>query len=306
MLGSDGASRRMAKRLKFYAVTHDILGDVFWDVFRRGLLDAAARFDVDVEHLRPGRFSPEIQAGLLEGARYAKPDGMISTVPDVAAVGPALRAIVADGIPLICVNAKDSRPHGERIPYLFYIGGDDFNAGEMAARYLIDRVGPRAALCVDHYLQDHICHSDRWHGFKAGFEAASIPVERLRVPGGDPQACAKAVADCFADHSDADAVLTLGPPGAQAVLDAETVRPGRTPKHLTFDVAQLQLDGIRAGRITATIDSQQYLQGFLAVLHLWLHKTQGFTLGSDILTGPAIVDISNIDAAEDGVRAGVR
>jgi hypothetical protein len=34
------------KKLKFYVVTHDILGDVFWEVFRTGLRDAAARYDV--------------------------------------------------------------------------------------------------------------------------------------------------------------------------------------------------------------------------------------------------------------------
>ncbi|URK86275.1 hypothetical protein LP421_04790 (plasmid) [Rhizobium sp. RCAM05350] len=66
----------MSKKLKIYAVTHDILGDVFWEVFRRGLLDAAARFDVDVEHLRPGKFSPEIQAGLIDGARHAPRMGL--------------------------------------------------------------------------------------------------------------------------------------------------------------------------------------------------------------------------------------
>ena len=34
----------MTERLKFIAVTHDILGDVFWEVFRRGLFDAAQRY----------------------------------------------------------------------------------------------------------------------------------------------------------------------------------------------------------------------------------------------------------------------
>ena len=61
----------MTARLKFIAVTHDILGDVFWEVFRRGLFDAAQRYGVEVEHLRPGRFSPEIQATLI-GARAAR------------------------------------------------------------------------------------------------------------------------------------------------------------------------------------------------------------------------------------------
>jgi simple sugar transport system substrate-binding protein len=297
----------VVKRLKFYAVTHDILGDVFWEVFRRGLLDAAERYDVDVEHLRPGKFSPEIQAGLIEGAIHAHPDGLISTVPDVGAVEGPLRQAVALGIPLICINAKDPRAEGERIPYMFYIGGDDRNAGELAGRYVLQKVAPRAALCVDHYLFEHICHNDRWQGFRRAVEAAGVPVERLRIEGGKPEACAAAVRAKLEARPDFDAVLTLGPPGAQAVLAGSEGMPhGREIKHLTFDVAQLQIDAIRSGRIMATIDSQQYLQGYLSVEAMWLHKVKGFTLASDIYTGPAIVDMSNLAKAEDGVRRGYR
>src|SRR6266851_1546758 len=112
----------MTRRLKFYAVT---------------------RYDVEVEHLRPGKFSPEIQAGLIGEAAAARPDGLISTVPDVAAVDAPLRDAVAAGIPLICVNAADPREPGQRIPYLFYIGGDDGNAGELDGRYMVGEVGRR-------------------------------------------------------------------------------------------------------------------------------------------------------------------
>lgn len=297
----------MAHKLRFAAVTHDILGDVFWEVFRRGLFDAAARYDVSVEHLRPGRFSPEIQARLIAEATAMSPDGIISTIPDIAAVDAPLRAAVAAGIPLIAINARDPRPPGKRIPYLYYIGGDDGVAGEMAARYALDNVKPRAALCVDHYMFDHICHNDRWFGFRRAFDAAGVPAERLRVDGRDARAAASAVARHLEAHPEIEAVLTLGPPGAEAVLAAQASLGSREPpRHVTFDIADLQLKGIRDGRILATVDSQQYLQGYLSVEGLWLHRSLGFTLAADVLTGPALVDASNIDEAEAGVRDGYR
>jgi simple sugar transport system substrate-binding protein len=296
----------MARQLKFYAVTHDILGDVFWEVFRRGLFDAATRYDVEVEHLRPGRFSPEIQAGLIGDAVAARPDGLISTVPDVAAVDGPLRDAVAAGIPLICVNAADPRAPGERIPYLFYIGGDDGKAGELAGNYMLAKIGRKPGLCVDHYLHDHICHNERWTGFQRAFVRAGVPVERLRVPGGDRAKCEALVAAHLAGHGDVGAVLTLGPPGAEAVLAALSRPAALNPGHVTFDLAETQIEGIRSRRILATIDSQQSLQGYLAVEWLWLHKMHGFTPAADIHTGPAIVDLSNIHRAADGVRRGVR
>src|SRR5437762_5623054 len=234
----------MTARLKFIAVTHDILGDVFWEVFRRGLFDAAQRYGVEVEHLRPGRFSPEIQAKLIGEALAAAPDGLISTVPDVAAVERPLRAAVAAGIPLICVNAADPRGAAARIPYLFYIGGDDGRAGELAGDYLLARLGCSPGLCVDHYLHDHICHNDRWTGFRRAYERAGVAVERLRIPGGDAAACAARVEAYLAEHREIGAVQTLGPPGAEAVL-AATSRPGvPSPGHVTFDLAETQLVGI--------------------------------------------------------------
>ena len=296
----------MTKRLRFYAVTHDILGDVFWEVFRRGLFDAARRYQVEVEHLRPGRFSPELQAGLIGDAVAAAPDGLFSTVPVVGAVERPLGSAVAAGIPRICVNAADPRGPAERIPYLFYIGGDDGRAGELAGDTMLARLGRSPGLCVDHYLHDHICHNDRWTGFRRAYERAGVPVERLRVPGGDAASCAARVAAWLAEHREIGAVLTLGPPGAEAVL-AATSRPGApSPGHVTFDLAATQLDGIRSRRILATVDSQQYLQGYLAVEWLWLHRMHGFTPAADILTGPAIVDLSNVDRAAEGVRLGVR
>jgi len=135
---------------------------------------------------------------------------------------------------------------------------------------------------------------------------AGVPVERLRVPGGDPAKCEALVAAHLAGHGDVGAILTLGPPGAEAVLAALSRPAAPSPGHVTFDLAATQIDGIRDRRILATVDSQQYLQGYLAVEWLWLHRMHGFTAAADIHTGPAIVDLSNVDRAAEGVRLGVR
>src|SRR5262249_49607528 len=146
--------------------------------------------------------------------------------------------------------------------------------------------GAQRALCIDHYLHEHMCHNERWVGFERLFRKSGRQAQRLRVPGQDIGASAAAVATFLADNPDVDAILTLGPPGAETALAAQDMLPAaQALAHVTFDVARLQLDGIRGGRILATIDSQQYLQGYLGVQAMWLHVAQGFTLASDILTG---------------------
>jgi simple sugar transport system substrate-binding protein len=118
---------------------------------------------------------------------------------------------------------------------------------------------------------------------------------------------AKEVAAFLQEHPEVNAILTLGPPGAQALLEAMApTHQTEAPKHLTFDVAPLQLEAIQAGRILATIDSQQYLQGYLSVQWLWFYLNCGFKLSKDIYTGPVIVDAANVTLAADGVARGFR
>ncbi len=298
----------MAERQLYCVVTHDILGDPFWEVFRRGLFDAAAFVDCDVEHFRPGSFSPEKMIELIDRAVAAKPAGLLSTIPDVAVVDAPLRRAVDAGIPLIAVNTPDSRPAGERIPYLFYIGGDDALGGRLAAERTLRDGTPRSALCVDHYEIDHVCHRARYDGYAAVMAAAGVPCARLHVPGSRPDAARDAVRARLAEAPVPDAVLTLGPPGCDAVVGALAAGGDaeERPRHMTFDLAPSQLAAIRDGFALGTIDSQQYLQGYLGILHLSLHATHGFSLAGDILTGPSVVDRGNLRAVEAQAQACIR
>ena len=294
-------------RPKLYAVTHDILGDVFWDVFRRGLFDAASRYDVDVEHLRPGKFSPEIQAGMIDAAVAARPDGIIATVPDVGAVDGALRRAVASGIPVICVNAKDPRPTPSASPI----------SSISAATTAMPASSPAATSSRRADDTPPSASTTTCSTTSATTTAGSASSGPMTPPAFRPNACASTAPTWPRRRKRSPPISPPIPkrsvrlPSARQVRKWYSRRKNDHPaenglKHLTFDVAALQLDGIRSGRILATIDSQQYLQGYLSVEWMWLHLTKGFVPASDIHTGPAIVDRSNLEEAAAGVRAGYR
>jgi simple sugar transport system substrate-binding protein len=65
---------------------------------------------------------------------------------------------------------------------------------------------------------------------------------------------------------------------------------------------------IKDGTIVMAVDAQPYAHGYEAVDALWLFNTNGNDLGGGgpVLTGPSIVDASNIDKilpfAEKGTR----
>ncbi|MEP6658548.1 MAG: sugar ABC transporter substrate-binding protein, partial [Acidimicrobiales bacterium] len=83
---------------------------------------------------------------------------------------------------------------------------------------------------------------------------------------------------------------------------------GRTVMVGGVDLSTDILKDISAGTVAFTIDQQQYLQGYVSVLALYLDATNKNTLGGGlpINTGPGFVDKSNADAVAKLVAAGTR
>ena len=80
-------------------------------------------------------------------------------------------------------------------------------------------------------------------------------------------------------------------------MQAQTAA-GTHAKIVTFDLSPDVVQAIKDKKIEFSVDQQPYLQGYLAVDSLWLYLTNGNEIGGGkpVLTGPAFVDSSNIDA----------
>jgi simple sugar transport system substrate-binding protein len=76
----------------------------------------------------------------------------------------------------------------------------------------------------------------------------------------------------------------------------------------TFDLSSDVIDAIKAGQILVAVDQQQYLQGYLPVVFLYLFERNGNTTGGGlpVLTGPGFVTAANADQVEKLARAGTR
>jgi len=61
-----------------------------------------------------------------------------------------------------------------------------------------------------------------------------------------------------------------------------------------------------AGEVLAGINQQGYLQGYLPAILARGYLDAGLMPGSNILTGPGVVNASNIDAVIVGAEAGMR
>lgn len=311
-----------AASYKFFIVSHGGAIDPFWAVVRRGMEDAAATLNSSPGlKIAATYFGPEVASipelvRLLDSAIAAKPDGLAVTITDPTAVGEPLRRAIAQGIPIIAINVPDidpatgrQRPEEERIPYKFYIGGDEYLGGVRAAKALLKAAEAKGVtinrgVCAPQEV-GHIGLETRCKGFADVMAERGIPADKLQIYGADPTRSVEILRSYFAAHPETNALFTTGP---QGTLPAVTFlkEAGLVGKvlHGTFDLDPVTLDAIRTGVTLFAIVQQQYLQGFLPIVFLTLYNQFLLSPISDVLTGPALVDATNIEQVAKLIERG--
>lgn len=280
-------------------ITHQAPGDTFWDIIRKGAEAAAAKDNVKLEYSNDPDATK--QAQLIQAAIDKKVDGIAVTDPNTGALGGAIKAAVAAGIPVTMFNAGGN--DAIELGALGYFGQGEKDAGIGAGKKIVDEGGKNIVCVIQEQGQQQL--EDRCDGVAEGAEGANV--QRLYVNGRDDSAVTTSIQAKLTEDKSIDWVLTLG---AQFALDAvkSVSGAGSSAKIGTFDTNKELVAAIKDGDVAFAIDQQPYLQGYLAVDSLWLYKTNGNTLGggSNVATGPSFIDASNIDAVSEFAANGTR
>src|SRR5438067_1016692 len=113
---------------RFVVVTHGQASDPFWSVVKNGVDAAAKDLGVNVEYQAPGRFDMVAMSQLIDAAVASNPDGLVVSIPDADALGPAIRRAVAAGIPVISMNSGSDV--AQQLGILTHVGQTEFEAGQ--------------------------------------------------------------------------------------------------------------------------------------------------------------------------------
>ncbi|QQM39308.1 sugar ABC transporter substrate-binding protein [Streptomyces liliifuscus] len=297
--GNASAGKADTPRMKVAMITHAAPGDTFWDTIRKGANAAAAKDNVEL--IYSSNPDGAKQANLVQNAIDQKVDGIAVTLAKPDAMKDVVAKAKAAGIPVVGFNGgvDDWKEQG----LLEYFGQDEYVAGKAFGEKLND-VGAKHDICVI-MEQGHVALEARCKGVKEGFKGKT---EILYVNGTNMPSVKSTITAKLKQDSAIDYVVTLGAPfsltAVQSVDDA-----GSKAKVATFDLNKDLIGAINDGDIQFAVDQQPYLQGYLSVDSLWLYKTNGnFSGGGQepVLTGPAFVDKSNVEAiakfAEKGTR----
>jgi simple sugar transport system substrate-binding protein len=287
-----------AKPLKIYAVQHALCAwDSFWCTVEDGLKTAGEQMGVEVTILGPDKFDLEKVAQLIEQAVSAKPDGLAVTVTDADLFrGPIQKAIDA-GIPVVAYNAGNG-PIVDNIPYLTYLGQDEYQGGYQAGMRLAADGGTQG-VCINQQV-GHTGLDKRCKGFTDALTEKGIPAEVLAISD-DPASSQTTISDYYTANPDTDIFLTLGPNGANpfyAFYSQEGLSADKV-KHGTFDLSPEIIAHIKDGSTMFGIDQQPFLQGYGAVMTLMLKVRYGISPAMPVTaTGPGFVDKTNVSVVE--------
>ena len=199
-------------------VTHGETGNVFWAIYRNGIRDASKLYGVTVKDLPLETFAVAGYVDLLNQAIPAKPDGIFATILDQNAVDEPLRDAIDSGIPVIAVNVPDTSPLEERIPYLFYVGGDEEAGGRLTAQRQMQEGAVKHAACIIHE-PGHTGLEARCRGYTDELTKAGAKVDKLPSSKDATQATEQ-IKSYLQKNADVDAIFGVGPQPATFALQA--------------------------------------------------------------------------------------
>ena len=283
----------------FHVITHGDAG-TFWSVVEKAVRDAAA--DIGCEVVYQGSNNDALkQSQDIEAAITAGSSGIAISLADPAGVEAAARKVTDAGIPLYTLNSGID--NYKDLGAVSHIGQAEFIAGQGAGERF-NALGATKILC-GRQEQGNVALEERCDGLADTF-AGEVVSEFIGLDANPDEQRSTISSRLIADES-IDGFLGVGPNVPLRALEAAE-SAGRTLHIGGFDLSSDLIDKIEAGDIAFTVDQQQYLQGYLPVVLMYLQATNQNTAGGGqpILTGPGFVTPENAAAVKALVAQGTR
>jgi simple sugar transport system substrate-binding protein len=278
----------------------------FHGYLARGAAEAGRNLGVKVTYIYPDQLTIPNQVEKIEEAIAAKANGiaLCEFAEDAAYAEVAARAKEAG----IAFGSAAAPPPGSTVRkpgdmFLFRTGSDERAAGILTAQRLL-KMGVKGRVLVgDQQPGDATCR-ERANGEIETLKAAGIKAEFLELTM-DPGQQSEAIFNYLRLHPDTQAATSICDV-IDGFLSAKE-DSGRKDLILTgYDIVAQSLAAIQDGRQAFTIDQQQFWRGYMPVLLLTHYIKYGLIEANYFLTGPTVVDASNVKRVAVLVKEGYR
>lgn len=295
--------KKPAAGMYFRLVTHGG-NDPFWAVVQKGMRDACSLYgckaDID---LCGGNLA--LQEKRFAEAVAMRPDGIALVINDDKAWDKPVADAIKKGVNVIGINNDDSKGAAGNAR-LAYIGQDDRKAGYTIARRLFG-VAKKKGLYMGNLKVAAAVEVPganygvfRSEGIKKAMKEFGINSKLIIIDAGglEMTTVESRITSYLIAHPNTKVLFGLGGICTDR-LTSSLKNAGKRPDQIVaggFDTAPGTITGLKTGYVEATVDQQQYLQGYFAISTLFLMKKYGFAPNID--TGGFLVDKHNIATIE--------
>lgn len=252
--------------------------------------------DVKIQYVGPENYDPAEHAKFLDTVINSKPDGIAMHISSVDAMMPGLKAAKAAGIPFVSVTSHPPSPEDNAKLeglILTWVGADESRIGSVMSKRLLQEIPAPKRVAYLFYHLGHAGNQQRAQGFFGAMPEGTATDDV--VIGEEPQAAKDALRSYLTAHPDVEAIFG-GSPSNKWVVDVVEEMGRKDIKLLTSDDAPNSLECILAGYCMASFTQQFPIQAPFAYEALYNYKQTGMAPIAPIVTGPAIVDASNVEA----------
>ena len=293
---------KSAKDMYFRLVTHGG-DDPFWAVVRKGMEDACkelgCKADID---LCGGDLA--LQQKRFKETVAMKPDGIALVINDDTAWDKTVADALAAGINVVGMNNDDTEGVAGN-PRLCYIGQNERRAGYIIGRRLFE-AGKRkgwdltnAHVVMPVEVPGAMYGVVRSRGILDAMKEYGITSYEIIDAGGlEMTTVEQRETSYLIAHPETNFIIGLGGIVTDRITDSLKAA-GYNPGEIIgggFDTTPGTLTGLKEGYMEATVDQQQYLQGYFAIYVLYLMRKYGFAPNID--TGGYLVDKDTIGIIE--------
>ena len=278
----------------------------YWQSAGAGFAQAGQQLKVAYAVTGPDSYDPSAEREALQSAISKKATGILISVADANLLKDDIDAAIKAGIPVVTIDSD--APASKR---MFFIGTNNFQAGEMGGKRLAQELKNRGNVAV-FTMPTQPNLNERLRGYLDALEAyPQIKVTHIVDIKGDPRIAFDTTTQFLGndkkEHIDAFVCLeAISGNEVATVLDNNGIKERVV---IAMDADPSTLGWIQKGVISATISQKPYTMAFVGLKMLDdLHHEGLATLDSDwtrdsfapvpafVDTGSALVDKSNVDA----------
>ena len=281
---------------KHFVLISEELDNEYWRLIERGAIKAAAEEDIYLEYIGPRKADNQQLLKLLDRMISVKVDGIIiqgiegKKFADLAFKG------MERGIPIVTVDT-DVKSSVRKA----YIGTDNFYAGQLAGRSIIENTTGEQYVGIVTGRFDAINQQERIEGFKEAVKST----DRIHIVGSEESnitqiGATQATYSLLKEHPSINVLVGMSAlDGIGMVEGLHEIAPNKEVYLTAFDVLPSTIGLIRNGEIDATIAQYPEEMGYEAI-QMMLELQKHDVLDNEVFTKTKIITQEDIVGHRQG------